>query len=184
MRKILFRGFSPCDDGPEKIYINNEWITGKWVEGYYGEFHNRPTLDKPNSCQIFEPREDAYLCGSCIGGLWYIVIPETVSEFTGIYDKHNKMIWEHDVVKSQPHYDRPYSEKRKSKQFIGVVTYTTRTFGGNKVYPQQTYNAYWGITYHEDFGKYTHYSWGEFWNCEVVGNVWSNPELLEVTSKD
>ena len=27
--------------------------------------------------------------------------------------------------------------------------------------------------------KYNHYNWSRFWNCEVVGNKFDNPELIK-----
>lgn len=107
------------------------------------------------------------------------VIPETISEYTGIHDKNGKKIFENDIVRTQPFYDRPFSSQRKGKQFIGVVEYTIRKFNGNRFYPEQTYDARWRVNISEDIGKYVHSSWSDFWGCEVIGNVFENSELLE-----
>jgi uncharacterized phage protein (TIGR01671 family) len=88
---------------------------GEWVEGYYGEFHNRPVLQEENSCQIFEPREDAYLLGSCVGGLWHIIDRETVGQFIGIRDKHSVKIFEGDIVR--------FHFARGEGKWIGEVKY-------------------------------------------------------------
>ena len=104
----------------------------------------------------------------------YEIIPETVGQYTGLTDKNGKKIFEGDIVKTQPFYDKPYSDKRKSKEFIGVVEYKTRIFNGNKYYSKQCYHGEWGLKFYEDFGKYINYSWGELWNCEVIGNIHDN----------
>lgn len=109
----------------------------------------------------------------------HLVYPESVGQWTGMHDKNGKKIFENDIVKTQLFYDRPYSSKRKSKQFIGVVEYKIRTFSGNSVYPKQDYQAEWSLKFYEDFEKYTHFSWGELWNCEVIGNVFEDKDLLE-----
>ena len=106
------------------------------------------------------------------------VIPETLGQFTGLTDKNGKRIWENDIVITQPFYDRPYSDKRKSKRFLGIVEYQTGTFNGNKFYPKQVYQAKWGLNYTEEHGKFVHFSWGDLWGCEVIGNRFDNPELL------
>lgn len=111
------------------------------------------------------------------------VAEKTIGQYTGLTDKNGNKIFEGDIIKTQPFYDRPYSDKRKSKEFIGVVKYKTKIFNGNKYYSKQCYHGEWGLKFYEDFGKYTHYSWGELWNCEVIGNIHDNPELLKEAEK-
>lgn len=156
MREILFRG---------KRKDNGEWVEGWYVPpvDYNGKHWDASISYKVESGHL----EDVE------------VITESISEFTGLTDKNGKKIFEGDIVKTQPFYDRPYSEKRKSKQFIGVVKYRVRTFNGNKFYAKQDYHGEWGLTFYEEFGKYNHYSWGELWGCEIIGNIHDNPELLK-----
>ena len=154
MREILFRG---------KRTDDYEWIEG-------------------SLCTTIPSDEDFYTISYFDFEGYYIeekVIPETVGQYTGLTDKNGNKIFEGDIVKTQPFYDRPYSDKRKSKEFIGVVKYKTKIFNGNKYYSKQCYHGEWGLKFYEDFGKYTHYSWGELWNCEVIGNIHDNPELLK-----
>lgn len=134
MREILFRGKTD---------------TGKWVEGYYGQFHNRPILDRENSHQIFEPKEDAYLYKSAIGGLWHIVIPKTVGQYTGITDKNGKKIFEGDIVNIE------YNTIVKN----AVIEYRGASFYGS------TFADLWELD--------------NFYEIEVVGNIHDNPELWE-----
>ena len=114
----------------------------------------------------------------------YDVIPETVGQYTGLTDKNGKRIFERDIVKTQPFYDRPYSSKRKSKQFIGIVKYKTRIFNGNEYHSKQCYHGEWGLKFNEDFGEYNYYDWGKLWDCEVIGNEWDSPELLKGSEDD
>ena len=158
----------------EYLFHGKRVDNGEWVEGYYVYDESGQTTEEPTAYII---HLNIHPCGWSL--IPYKVIPETVGEWTGIYDINQRKIFENDIVKTQPFYDRPYSSKRKSKQFIGVVEYKIRTFSGNSVYPKQDYQAEWSLKFYEDFEKYTHFSWGELWNCEVIGNVFENKDLLE-----
>ena len=137
MREILFRGKTD---------------KGKWVEGYYGQFHNRPTVNKPNSHQIFEPKENAVPFGSYIGGLWHEVIPETVGQYTGLTDKNGTKIFEGDIVGYYSNYRKKYN--------IGIVLY------GN--FNCSCCSGVYGWFFDgEDIRN--HYSY------EVMGNIHDNP---------
>lgn len=114
----------------------------------------------------------------------YEVIPETVGQYTGLKDKSGKKIFEGDIVKTQERYDRPYSKNRKSKRHIGVVEYQIHSGSGfhnsktGKWDRYMEYAAEW-IVKVQDYGKFTYGSWGDFWDCEVIGNIHDNPELLK-----
>lgn len=153
-REVLFRG---------KSVETNEWVYGSYILEKYS---NTP-----------------YICyfeyGTFINIKQVEVIPETVGELTGMADKNGTKIFEGDIVKTQPFLDRPDSAKRKSKQFLGIVKHIIHTFKGNEFFPEQKYNSYWQVKIMEDTGKYNHYSWSRFWNCEVVGNKFDNPELIK-----
>ena len=144
--EILFRGKG-----------NPEYNDGDWYYGYL--------IFDGEDYQIVEPK---------YGSFRRTVLKETVGEFTGMTDKNGTKIFEGDIVRTQPFYDRPYSEKRKGKQFLGIVEYCSisRDLTGQK------FNAFWQVNIVEDIGDYGYYSWNRFWNCEVVGNKFDNPELL------
>ena len=149
--EILFRGKG-----------NPEYNDGDWYYGYL--------IFDGEDYQIVEPK---------YGSFRRTVLKETVGEFTGMTDKNGTKIFEGDIVRTQPFYDRPYSEKRKGKQFLGVVNLHIHTFKGNKIFPEQKYDSFWQVDIIEDTEKYNHYNWSRFWNCEVVGNKFDNPELIK-----
>lgn len=153
MREILFRG---------KRKDNGEWVFG-FVTMMWGQIH---IVDIGNENTA------------------YLVIPETVGQYTGLIDKNGKEIFEGDIVKTQERYDRPYSKNRKSKRHIGVVEYQIHSGSGfhnsktGKWDRYMEYAAEW-IVKVQDYGKFTYGSWGDFWDCEVIGNIHDNPELLK-----
>lgn len=133
MREILFRAKRIGD--------------GKWIEGdlikrvhydevtYYIGFIEMTSLSKAQ------------------------VIPETVSQFTGLYDKNGARIWENDIV----------------------------IIGGNKSFPTmiEFLSGSWQcVRKYTDKGRENEYSYLhrlEYDNLnqyEVIGNRFDNPELL------
>ena len=105
--------------------------------------------------------------------------------FSGIHDKNGKEIYKGDIVLTQERYDRPYSKNQKSKRHIGVVEYEVR--GGSGFYNSESgkwdnhreYGAEWVVKV-KDYGKFIHGVWGDFYDCEVIGNIYETPELLNV----
>ena len=136
MREILFRGIRK--DTHELVY------------GFYGEYFNGK---KNISCiSVVDTHAIA-------GSFCYEVIPETVSQFTGLYDKNGVRIWENDIV----------------------------IIGGNKSFPTvvEFLSGSWQcVRKYTDKGRENEYSYLhrlEYDNpnkYEVIGNRFDNPELL------
>lgn len=81
---------------------------------------------------------------------YYEVVPSTICQCTGLKDKNGKLIWENDIVKDDVIY--------------GVVKWDDA-------------NARHIIDDRDD--GYQEYS--DWWHeVEVIGNVFDNPELVEV----
>lgn len=149
MREILFRG-KRVDNGKEVI-------------GFYFNVpeHHNPDLSGKS------------IIISINNGLYFEVVPETVGQYTGLTDKNGKKIFEGDIVRTQEYYDRPYSAKAKQKRHIGVVKYTVYKFADGRCY-----NVEWKVEI-ANYGKYRCWARSEFYDCEVIGNIHDNPELLE-----
>ena len=84
------------------------------------------------------------------------VYGESVCQCTGLKDKNGNLIWENDIVKGK------YYDNGKSHRHIGQVKYIYEAY---KVVGVKQYTDYHA---HLD-GSY-----------EVIGNIFDNPELLEV----
>lgn len=161
MREYLFRG--------------KRTDNGEWVEGYLGVFKGTPQIYVPFTEE--EEKENEGHIFSAIGGLWHIVVPESVGEWTGICDINQRKIFENDIVRTQPFIDRPYSSRAKSKQHIGVVEYRRPELRGDH-FKQRVYDAKWRVRV-KDYGKFVCSDWSDFFNCEVIGNIFENADLLE-----
>ena len=88
-------------------------------------------------------------------------------QYIVLKDKNGKKIFEGDIIKTKEYYTRPYSENRKSKRFLIIVKYIT-TDRGLAEFSIENF----------DCGNYRYSDWNDFYDCEVVGNIYENPELL------
>ena len=126
MRKILFRGKSEDN--------------GEWVYGYYACIgkHHYILTGKLN------------LIGA-VNFEHYLVIPETVGQFTGLYDKNGKKIFEGDTVW--------FGEEKER----GVVCFDNSC-------------ARFAVRFDTFDAAFDHLYSNEL---EIIGNVHDNPELME-----
>ena len=83
------------------------------------------------------------------------VIPETVGQYTGLTDKNGRKIFEGDIIKGKVHEINGYRVRR------GVVEYHGVGFIMN-LEPNSWYDQK-NIPF----------------DCEIIGNIYDNPELLE-----
>lgn len=83
------------------------------------------------------------------------VKPQTVGQFTGLTDKNGKKIFEGDIVK--------FLHPAFNKSRIGVISYEMNEAG----FVLRHKGGYSWISYINEF-------------YEVIGNIYDNPELLEV----
>lgn len=181
-REIKFHG---------KDKKTGEWVYGDLVHGC-----------EPQYAYIAE-RGNKELCRNYIE-----VIPETVGQFTGLYDStkweelteieqkqwfnngktkeewNGKEIYEGNIVLTQEFRDKPYSSKAKKKRHTGTVEY--KVHGGSGFYNPETrewdkfknWDAEWTVSITE-LGEFTCSSWGDFFDCKVIGNIHDNSDLLK-----
>lgn len=137
---------------------------GEWVEGYY-IYHIKRTICplgdsvKPEDEQHVIMRDGFSDWNMPRNAVVYEINPDTICQYTGLTDKNGKRIWENDIC------------DRKEK-YPEIVTY-------NK--------GDWQLDYSYALGKEKHFCACNlgFYACErkcveVFGNVFDNPELLEV----
>ena len=133
MREILFRG-------KRKDH-------GEWVDGFYTRVADVHYI----TSGIFDS-----LINGIINTTGYKVIPETVSQFTGLYDKNGRKIFEGDIVEGNSEY----------------FTYTHPY--GKVVYDGGQYLISFDDVLEdiECLGAWAN-------DVEIIGNIYDNPELLE-----
>ena len=137
MRKILFRG--------------KEVETGAWIYGYYTETCATYCIGQ----SVIEDENDDYL-----------VIPETVGQFTRMCDSNHKMIFDGDILKvcKIPKYlDRDYDS------FIGVVEDLRTVY---QVIGEECDDTPW-VYLHDLCRNY----------ITIIGNIHDNLELLKEANK-
>ena len=178
MREILFRA--------------KETFNGEWVEGYY-EFGYDAETEEPTHYMWVLNHTEKY-------GDMFMVIPETIGQYTGLTDKNGKKIFEGDVVKCRhnwrwqvfPIYKRgemdedEYFFKQKIRGAYG------KTIDKENVFipcESHYYFRNYAIEYFAKNGGFRVRNGGQFHaltrtyifnrGLEVIGNIHDNPELLK-----
>ena len=93
--------------------------------------------------------------------MWYRVDKETIGQFTGLYDKNGKVIYEGDIIYCKKYIDGNWIENCIEK---GYIYFNKGEFG---LYRKQGY--------YQSLYKFKEYDY-EF---EVIGNIYENKNLLE-----
>ena len=156
MREILFRA---------KRNDNYEWIVGCLINAYavpnYYAFITTNILDKPKK-----------------------VLRKTVGQYIGLIDKSGKCIFEGDIVRDISTYlvhlqyaergveTKEEAEKYRESGAVAVVRYDSSGEVGSC-----------GCCYEHFVGTGFIATEVDLTQCEVIGNIHDNPELLEVTNE-
>lgn len=127
-------------------------ITGEWVEGFYVH----------QGAEISDDRIDNHfiLVHDHLGFNWYQIDPKTAARYTGLTDKNGKKIFEWDIVRVSWHSTSNVVSE------VYVVVYSKSGFfcraRGRLLGQLSNYVHRNALTV----------------QCEVIGNVEDNPELL------
>lgn len=100
------------------------------------------------------------------------VIPDTICRYTGLEDKNGKEIWGNDILRG---YQYPYRSDGNDNYFAEVTWFENCPAVGIYTFKNPKSNVC-GIS--EGNTEFM-----ENWNSEdweVIGNIFDNPELLEV----
>ena len=153
----------------EILFRGKSLNIGDWLCGYIRQYES----GKITICD-FEARR-----------LWF-VDPETVGQFTGLFDKNGKKIFEGDIVKCRHRlYKISFEEfeDKKIRRSYGKEIEEASIGGFNCFYWRNyTVSIYDGCVRIQN-GSDSHYIRKNYiYNhaIEVIGNIHDNPELLEV----
>ena len=133
------------------IYKAKRLDNGEWVEGYL----SYPFCTKKgNESYYFYAKDSLGLFCRCV------VDASTICQCTGLKDKNGKLIWENDVVKQFA----DCNELGNSLYFFYQIRWNNEysAFEGYEIYTEETV------------------LFPDLEDIEVIGNIFDNPELLEV----
>lgn len=136
MREILFKA---------KREDNGKWVEGNYVKKY--------DLSGKRHLILYV---DNYVRWKCVG-----IDPKTLCQFTGLYDKNDKRIWENDIVNTD-------SNVRAQIKF-GLYSNSFSTWKRNQGFYMDFMNKEY---YRPDLGY-----WAK--KTVVIGNIFDNPELAK-----
>ena len=129
--------------------------TDTWTEGNLLAFDSRR--------YIINDTESIYHCPQCdreeMREMWFAVIPETVSQFTGLFDKNGVRIWENDIVIIGD-----------NKSFPTVVEFLSGSWQCVRKYTDKWRENEYSYLHRLEYDNPNQY--------EVIGNRFDNPDLL------
>nr|DAH14404.1 MAG TPA: YopX protein [Bacteriophage sp.] len=151
---------------------NGEWVEGNLIQNSDAEDGWEAIIIPTKNSNMFT-KHIKHGYGDLGYENWYRVDPSTICQCTGLKDKNGKLIWENDIVSFEDTGEEGY----EYKEGFDFVNKAKVEFAEGR----------WSLT---DFVSdnsgvmdemYDHAEFMEFWQyCEVIGNVFDNPELLEV----
>lgn len=145
-----------------EILFRGKWrYNGEWVEGHYVK-----ALDMYGReiHVIFESTATFYSDGETSG--FILVDPETICQYTGLTDKNGKKIWENDILHNGNYFVVKWNAPCAR---FDIVLNNLYNIPIGKWEPMI---CDWKNNDFKEYRKAVDY--------EVIGNIFDNPELLEV----
>ena len=123
---------------------------GEWIVGHYV---GKPSI---NEVCILPFQNVNYHINSIDDSECYYCIADTIGQFTGLYDKNGKEIYEGDILRYDDN-NRLYVVTFESGMFYASVKECNKGF----------------------FGDFPLHAITEDGKCKIVGNIYDNAELLK-----
>lgn len=140
------------------LFTGKRKDNGEWVEGYLGVFGDATQIFVPFTDEEIKENQGRFL--SAINGVWHIVDPETVGQYTGLTDKNGTTIFEGNILADNPD---------------GSITNVFEIFWHEELA---------GFMLDDGLNLCCTNEWLESDESnqillEVIGNIYDNPELLK-----
>ncbi|MGI5956224.1 MAG: YopX family protein [Coprococcus sp.] len=138
------------------LFCAKRMDNGEWVEGFLFQLCYDSIFCWCIGNEPLSPNDYSELCG--FNREWFYIDESTICQCTGLKDKNGKLIWENDIMVA--HLDDSFPED---------ATYTRVVWNNNGFCTKEQGSE--DIMYLNKFDQ-EHF--------EVCGNIFDNPELLEV----
>lgn len=145
----------------EILFRGKSIMRGEWIYGYLNQHRGNIRYDcdcEPivDGCYYINDWQTKIETG--MYGQDYKVDSSTVGQFTGLTDKNGVKVFEGDIVRYGDTIHRVVFEQRNGTAYFGLVYAACETL---------------------PFGHYQ-----DLKQIEVIGNIYDNPELLEVSGNE
>ena len=142
------------ENGKNRNFFRGRRVNdGKWIYGYYWIVEEHWLDTNKNNKHFIKSKNN---------GIDYEIDKSTLGQYTGCEDKNGKPIFEGDIVRMHGWWYA--SGPAGYEQDITTVRYCHDVCGFT---PMCNYDCDCGVYHDAD-------------ECEVIGNIYDNPELLEV----
>lgn len=160
MREIKLRGKSLTD---------NNWVYGSLINNCGSPFIVNGVIEANSEYIALEN--------------WMPVDSETVGQYTGLKDKNGVEIYERDIIKLHQFLFDGFSEVEKELTAEVVYQEDTCSFALNRM-DNKNIKGYMGFEDDEEVGPLPIFLFHGIHeeSFTVIGNIYENPELLEVES--